>query len=375
MLSIIQRLSLLYAFPAVAAFLLLTNSAVSDEFIVPDLDTLGPLPIFDLVESPAAGIAQILGIQIRDNTLNDNFKTALGDVVKNISENLPQTKGGYLARVNLYYDEFGSPIIPGGQILTGVGPGVSPIDALAEDINRAKLTNPQPTYLRSGSYYIWLTKKDGRLVALATPHEFTTQLETVARKEAGRRQKLASIGMTGDPLSSSIRRAQYWQQFYERNKQIIDASARAKEIKETTAAFSKLQLEANEILKKYQQAVKDYDDAAGRAALFEHFMQVGDVIVKGAQLNEAMVSDKPAQTPQDPKQNQQLEKYKIEREYHSSEGKSLYMKLETSYDSMRRYDSTILRYATENGLELDLQNESQQDLTLPPNHFHDPDSK
>ncbi len=51
-------------------------------------------------------------------------------VADQIRPNMP-AKGGVLVRVNLYVDEHGASTIPAGQLLTVIGPGQNPVDALA----------------------------------------------------------------------------------------------------------------------------------------------------------------------------------------------------------------------------------------------------
>ena len=65
---------------------------------------------------------------------------------------------GYLIKVEMYSDEFGTPVIPEGQLVFPIGTGSEPVDALTEFIRVPRIQKPPPSGLRNDSYYLWITK-------------------------------------------------------------------------------------------------------------------------------------------------------------------------------------------------------------------------
>jgi hypothetical protein len=185
--------------------------------------------IFDLAEPPPAiALLRQMGFAFRDQVLDTQFKSEMSDLLKTIPAKIPTAGGGYLLEVSTYVADSGEVRIPGGQLLAAIGPGMEPIDALAEEMLHGELRNtpPGPPY-RDERSYVWLTLRNGHVVGALIPRELGKALRDDARAERQRRDRLGAWEVNAAGDLDSIKRAAFWQAMATAHAQkIADAAAR-----------------------------------------------------------------------------------------------------------------------------------------------------
>jgi len=133
-------------------------------------------------------------------------------------------------RVNIFVDEAGNANIPGGQIVTPIGIGREPLDALAEFHRSAQLSSPSaPANTKNASFFFWCAKdpKSGKVMARLRPTQFTIDTEKAARNEARRRNLLGTFyAATPEKGFATFTRAEYWADVFARSNGDLTDSAR-----------------------------------------------------------------------------------------------------------------------------------------------------
>lgn len=131
---------------------------VSDDEL-PDFDVEGPSPTFDLVTTSLWDeLKEVANLKVDDPVLEQQLRDNVALVVSKISLALGEYKAGYLLRVNIGTDTNGRPVIPGGELLTPIGLGREPVDALAELYRVPEFAQPPAKNYRDQSFYFWLTR-------------------------------------------------------------------------------------------------------------------------------------------------------------------------------------------------------------------------
>lgn len=242
--------------------------ALAQDLDLPDFNVDGAYPVFDLAKLPLSGtLLQQASISFRDAVINKSVRSSIDSLLPVISGVFKTTRAGYLVRVNIYVDEFGTAVVPGGQLVTPIGVGLEPVDALAEFNMRDQLTVPKPTGLRNQSFYYWFVPQRQRITATLIPQEFRSSTETAARQEATRRHLLADW-VQAFPRSGSdnIRRADYWVDAYERAKaKIEDAGLRTR--------MEALNQQAQQLQHKLNDLYTEYHNTSAAMAAAQHDLQ------------------------------------------------------------------------------------------------------
>src|SRR5262245_33069433 len=89
--------------------------------------------VLDLAEAPLwAQVLQFTALSFRDEVIEARAEEQFRALESNIRSSLTNPNIGYLLEVSIYTNEFGHPVVPGGQLLLVIGPGVEPLDAYAE---------------------------------------------------------------------------------------------------------------------------------------------------------------------------------------------------------------------------------------------------
>lgn len=171
-----RRLLILLAFVCLAPL-----SEAASQIAPPELDIEGASAVYELAENVPPGIQllQLLGVSFVNKLANDSVEDALNQIWPTIDSQITD-KRGFLLKVNVYVHENGTPHVPGGQLLTTIGLGSEPLDALAEFYRQDVLTNPVPRNLRNSSSYIWIAKsREGRTRVWHIPKEARQSLESL----------------------------------------------------------------------------------------------------------------------------------------------------------------------------------------------------
>lgn len=178
----------------------------------------------------------------------DRFEEGLG-------EQLRDPRIGYLVRVNFATDSQGTNF-PSVNLLTGVGFGTEPLDALAE-VYRSDTISSR-IFGKNASHYLWYTRVGGKLEATTYAPDLSRLLEGRASAEAARRNILGQVfrplGPKG-PEQSKV--ADYWFDFAQRHTWLTDSRERLKTIVELNARAQAAQADFNAALTNYHAAQRE----------------------------------------------------------------------------------------------------------------------
>ncbi len=254
------------------AALLLVNIARADNTItIPDVD-LGTNPVFDLANTPLAiTILQFASIKFRDDALQTRLSTDINALSPKISDAIQGKQLGYLIEVNIFSGEGDTLHVPGGQLVSLVGPGREPVDSLAEMMRTPRIANPVPAAMKNRSFYVWIRPDGTAMKATVMTPEFSRVIAKNAQEEAIRRQRLA-VFERADPssLEASVQRAEYWHDLYQRRQvEVADQDTRLK-IEQLNREMKLQQGKVNELYMEYQRALT----AAERANRFADSMRI-----------------------------------------------------------------------------------------------------
>lgn len=212
----------------------------------------------DLAETPLwLTLLQAAGLEVRDKALEHKFANEL-DHLKSQVESAVGDKGlGYLLKVELFADEFGTPVVPAGQLVFPIGPGTEPTDSLAEFIRVPRLQATPPTGLRNMSYYIWLKKRKGKLSGGMVPSEFREVLERQAREEAQMRNRLGQWEAALPPGGlRQLQRDQYWADVADKYAKFLATQDSRKRVDNLRKQFDEAEAKFNEAYKQFQETAE-----------------------------------------------------------------------------------------------------------------------
>jgi hypothetical protein len=216
-------------------------------------DPIDPSKTLDLAEvPPGVSLLQMMALELRDKKMEAQFEEDFAKLRSVMETAIGDKDLGYLLKVEIYADEFGTPVVPAGQLLFSIGVGTEPADSLAEFIRRPGLEAAKPTGLSNESYYLWVKHKDGKLVAGAIPREFRENLERTARQEADRRNLLGEWqrALPTDGFKA-IQRAEYWNEVANKYSQLLTSQDDRNRVEAIKKQFDDAQSKFNEAYKKY----------------------------------------------------------------------------------------------------------------------------
>lgn len=229
-------------------------------------DPIDPSKVLDLTDVPiGVTLLQMAALELSDKKMEGQFKEDLDKLKGNMEAEIGDKGLGYLLKVEMYSDEFGTPVVPAGQLVFSIGVGREPADSLAEFIRRPSLQAPRPTGLRNESYYLWVKRKDGKLQASAIPREFRDGLERTARQEADRRNLLGEW-QRALPIDGfkAIQRAEYWNEVATKYSQFLKSQENRQRVEAINKQFNEAQGKFNEVYKNYLETEAEI----GRQQLF-----------------------------------------------------------------------------------------------------------
>jgi len=220
--------------------------------------------LFEFVPSP-------LQEQIRTAALRPSMEV----LATSIKAALDGRKAGYLLRINLYARDAGPIFSPAESLLSTVGLGLEPLDALAEATRAPGVRATRPIGLRDASYYFWLNERrpaDGRthLIATHIPASTARELETRAWAEAQRRDltKAAYI-VPASNLYARVRQALYWNQVYADRLAAIQNAKQRSLITALNERFTRAQERFNEAYEGYQKVERQIAAHARETAVID----------------------------------------------------------------------------------------------------------
>lgn len=277
---------------------------------IPDFDIPGMTPYYELTPLPLwLTILQWAGLKLRDHKFEEELKRQFEPYKTVISEALAPIAAGYLLRLNIYVHDSGALEIPGGAIITDIGVGNEPADALAERYRIQTIGASIPVIPRDESSYIWISKKrDGKLYVSHIPSVARNGLERLAQREARRRNALGQL-YTAIPASAyrQIALAEYWEDAHARAVHMVADLRERLDIASATQRLTALQKEANEIYIEHQRTMLELRLAEARAQNIARVLQIVDLIRGGLRLGQVCMSDdRPVTVSKMPDDNEKL---------------------------------------------------------------------
>jgi len=194
------------------------------------------------------------GLELTARDLKEDFTTQFEALRNTIASSLAGKQTGYLLKIQMYVDEFGTSHVPAGQLVLPIGESTTPLDALVQFFRTPAVVGDTPEGLDNQSYYIWLKNEGGKLRGRAIRREFRELFERRAREEDETGRQLNALGQayTGE-TKQAIQQAQYWQQFVEHyGRSLANAQQRA-QVQALVSRFKVAQEEFNKAYDSYQR--------------------------------------------------------------------------------------------------------------------------
>lgn len=271
-----------------------------NELQLPDFDLPGQTKAFDLLDwtsltdvkvRTSLGLAILEGLPV---ALQKYMKTviikreieALAPLIKTAVEG---RRVGYLIRVNLYAQDSGVIFSPAGSVISAVGIGLEPIDALAEAYRAPSIQNNKPNGLRDESHYIWFNERkaiDGRLHLIATniPSVVARDFEKRAWEEAQVRDLVQASYITPAPeLLKRVQQATFWSDVLTQRIAAVNDLRQREEITALNDRFSRAQDRFNNAYEGYQKIEREMAAHAREIAVIDKIDAVLSLLKKGAE--------------------------------------------------------------------------------------------
>jgi hypothetical protein len=225
----------------------------------------GSLPIDLANTTPGVSLLRAFALFLRDAALQRQINTEVAALVKVIANSLASGNAGYLLRVNVYTSEFGNVEIPGGQLLSLVGAGADPVDAMANYLGSDRVESSPPTGRIDSSSFVWVTRSNGQLVGRTIPREFRGKLIESGRQQLNTRrlQEAYRNSFTVD-TDKVFRAAGYWTQLESNKASSVRDETRRAEIHKLTARMRELEDSARAIQAKYDATEREMASYAQR---------------------------------------------------------------------------------------------------------------
>ena len=255
------------------------------------MDVSRSAKVIDLAETPPGiWLLQELSLSVTEKALQQRFSQEVGDFQKSVESQISVPGVGYLVEIRMFSDEFGTPIVPGGNILVPIGVGTEPLDSLAEWYRVPQLSSApaiSPTW-SDESYYLWIVRKDGALKAWSINKAFRDDFRSRAMVEAKRRARLGSWFQASEGQSTKIGRASYWLDVYRERERLLREDTDKKKIESLNQQMSKLEDDFNTLYGEYRRTQAKLAKDQGFLAAMDSAAVVAGLL-RGA-LEESQVS-------------------------------------------------------------------------------------
>jgi hypothetical protein len=218
-------------------------------------------PILDLAaEAIGSQLIRAIALSIRDHAIELQINQEFQKLQDQISASIRNEEIGYLIEATVYVDDFGTLVIPGGQILYPIGLGIDPLDAMAEHMAHPQVhaQPPQLNRYRDSSFHYWIGKKNGELGARMIRKERTSKLRDAAHAEMLRRSMLNdwARGWPEEPYQS-LARAQYWNDIEEAYGRALRDQLAKEQERQLGREMNASQTEFNKLYRAYQDLERE----------------------------------------------------------------------------------------------------------------------
>ena len=252
----------------------------------------------DMAETPWwIEVLKFAGVELSNDVIKSNFEQQFNAITAGMADTLKGKQYGELLRVQLFSDEFGTTVVPDGQLIVPVGVGYEPMDALAEEYRVPQLHSPVPKGLDNQSYYLWVKESGGKLKAGFVPRAFREVLEKKASAEAQRRDLLANWEQSlpeGGGITVYVRSA-YWVDVADKYSKLLQVKSEQNQFAALQARFNAAEAQFNEKYVKFQETLQEMsrvakynrtlDDISGFLGIMSAGIQVGSAISSAADKN------------------------------------------------------------------------------------------
>ncbi len=283
----------------IAAIVAMGGAAVAQ---VQPPDLFDPPPtagMTDLAKTPLwVELLSKAGLTLGEESLKARFTKEFTGLQTAVERELAGSRQGYLLKVEVYVDGNATPLIPEGQLVSPVGRGNEPLDALAEDLRKRVVRRPHPANATNASYYIWLKVRDGKLTGGMIPREFRQGLEQRAKEEAERRELLgawtAALPEGGIP---EVKRSVYWNQVAAQYAKLLANEASQAKAKRLTEAFETAEREFNKSYRKFRETQEEMNRAERYNSSIANAQGIIGLIGSAVQTGALVCSQKPEVPP------------------------------------------------------------------------------
>ncbi len=220
---------------------------------------------------------------------------ALGDIIPLVSDRIDPGKSGYLLRANYYIDPTGNPQLS-PHVISALGPGTEPLDALAESF-RAPAIGPTPPAAKLKRIYLWCTRSADSFAVTCPEVALSEHLEAAARLEARRRDVLARAVSTDAAIGlSRVARATVWRDTVDERLRLIDDKIERQRMEALTRRFEASQARLNHAYEQFQAAQKELAQQAKETAFLHKLSTVLSLVRTGMELSGPSPDDAEAMT-------------------------------------------------------------------------------
>ena len=200
-----------------------------------------------------------------DRLLRAAVEAKLGDVLPLVADRITPGRTGYLLRINLVREPTGR-LYPAPNLITAIGLGVEPLEALAEFRLLSSIGPPPPPGVKE-YHYRWCTRSGDELRASCVSVELGSHLEARAEFEALRRRTLG--GTSAERQAEELRRLdrgrEFMAQWGRRQAQIRTEHERAR-LDALVRSFTASEQRFDTAYAQYQRAERKAAEHAREAA-------------------------------------------------------------------------------------------------------------
>lgn len=234
---------------------------------------------------------------VHDQRLAVTIEAEIDKLLPLIEKRVSSGTVGYLLSVNLYRDPVNGALRAAPQLISAIGAGVEPIDALAEAIRTKYISSP-PCGTVHVRLYRWCTKRDDTLAVACLDEVVGAQLERQAEIEARRRHLLGAFYVDDREHGLAIvARAQFWQIVTDQRRHRLSKQRDRLRMDELNRRFRAAQDRFNQAYADYQNAARQLANVTRQAELFAAVATVVGLLRTGLAA-QASLSAVPSDDPE-----------------------------------------------------------------------------
>ena len=294
----------------------------SEPVQLPRFNVPGKTPVFDLldelperrtVKTPLWDVFDgILGPLLRRYGFRNAVRQQVNALVPMMAERVGTARAGYLLRLNVYADEHGNTYFPGGEIVSALGVGIEPLDALAESYRLGGIQVPRPRNLDDQSSYCWMVREGSRFTCTHIPAELARGIEARAKTEADRRNILGGFVRENEGRIDQISAAQYWGEVVQARILELENLGIREKIEALQTRMNEEQDRFNRAYGSFQRTTEAMADEAKEQRFLDAVGTVLSVISTGIAVRDS--ANSPSRTAKPPMSQENARVWRASRE-------------------------------------------------------------